>query len=179
MLLDNIPEFWFTLCGAALAGATVVGINPTRRGAELRNDIAHADCAFVLTEARHRELFEDTDALVVDDPAWFASLAAFAGAPLPETCPAPTDPFMLIFTSGTTAFQGRSDESWPTGDVRGQVAGMFGLGPDDVFATRRCRCSTPTQRSPGSRTSSVWRDGRPAGAGSRRRSSCPTCGDTA
>ena len=48
VLLDNVPEFFFTLCGAALAGATVVGINPTRRGAELARDIAHTDCAFVL-----------------------------------------------------------------------------------------------------------------------------------
>src|SRR5947199_296538 len=48
VLLDNVPEFWFTLCGAALAGATIVGINPTRRGAELARDIAHTDCAFVL-----------------------------------------------------------------------------------------------------------------------------------
>src|SRR6516165_2171137 len=57
VLLDNIPEFWFALCGAALAGATVVGINPTRRGAELARDIAHSDCAFVLTESSHLELF--------------------------------------------------------------------------------------------------------------------------
>src|ERR1700704_3163987 len=58
VLLDNIPEFWFTLCGAALAGATVVGINPTRRGAELARDIAHTDCAFVLTETAQLDLFE-------------------------------------------------------------------------------------------------------------------------
>src|SRR5580698_8479032 len=34
-LLDNTPDYVFTLFGAALAGATVVGINSTRRGAEL------------------------------------------------------------------------------------------------------------------------------------------------
>ena len=31
VLLDNVPEFLFWLGGAALGGATIVGINPTRR----------------------------------------------------------------------------------------------------------------------------------------------------
>ena len=33
VLLDNVPEFAFWLGAGALAGAAVVGINPTRRGA--------------------------------------------------------------------------------------------------------------------------------------------------
>jgi fatty-acyl-CoA synthase len=32
VLLDNVPEYLFALGGAALAGATVVGLNPTRVG---------------------------------------------------------------------------------------------------------------------------------------------------
>lgn len=109
VLLDNIPEFWFALCGAALAGATIVGINPTRRGAELARDIAHTDCAFVLTESVHLDLFDAAGAgvppdrvFVVDDPKWSEVIAPFAGAPIPDDGPAPTDTFMLIFTSGTT-----------------------------------------------------------------------------
>ena len=85
VLLDNIPEFWFTLCGAALAGATVVGINPTRRGAELARDIAHTDCAFVLTETgapravRSRGHSPRPAPLhVVDEPEWAEALAPFA-----------------------------------------------------------------------------------------------------
>ena len=35
VLLDNVPEYMFWIGGAALCGATIVGINPTRRGAEL------------------------------------------------------------------------------------------------------------------------------------------------
>ena len=35
VLLENTPEFLFWLGGAAMTGATVVGINPTRRGKEL------------------------------------------------------------------------------------------------------------------------------------------------
>ena len=45
VLLDNVPEYSFLLGAAAFAGAAVVGINPTRRGAELARDIRHTDCA--------------------------------------------------------------------------------------------------------------------------------------
>ena len=45
VLLDNVPEFWMLLGAAALSGATLVGINPTRRGAELARDVQHTDCA--------------------------------------------------------------------------------------------------------------------------------------
>src|ERR1700736_586071 len=44
VLLDNIPEFPRWLGAAALGRSTVVGINPTRRGAELARDIRHTDC---------------------------------------------------------------------------------------------------------------------------------------
>ena len=44
VLLDNTPDYLFALFGAALAGATVVGINNTRRGVELARDIRHTDC---------------------------------------------------------------------------------------------------------------------------------------
>ena len=50
VLLDNVPEYLFLLGGAALAGATVVGINPTRRGAELAADIRHTDCQVLVTD---------------------------------------------------------------------------------------------------------------------------------
>jgi fatty-acyl-CoA synthase len=140
VLLDNIPEFWFTLCGAALAGATVVGINPTRRGAELARDIAHTDCVFVLTESAHLHLFEAADGAVeparlhvIDDPRWSDALAPFASAPIPETGPSPADTFMLIFTSGTTG----APKAVRMGHARlaaygAKLAEMFGLTPGDV-----------------------------------------------
>ena len=138
VLLDNIPEFWFTLCAAALVGATVVGINPTRRGAELARDIAHTDCAFVLTESVHLGLFDSTGDVVpgrlhlVDDPAWPEALAPFAGAALPEPPPA-GNVFMLIFTSGTTG----APKAVRMGPERlavygSKLAEMFGLTSEDV-----------------------------------------------
>src|SRR5581483_10143043 len=50
VLLENTPEYLFLLAGAALAGAVVVGINPTRRGAELERDVRHTDCQLIVTE---------------------------------------------------------------------------------------------------------------------------------
>ena len=50
VLLENVPEFVFLLMGAGLAGAAVVGINPTRRGAELARDINHTDCQLIVTD---------------------------------------------------------------------------------------------------------------------------------
>ena len=49
VLLENTPEYVFLIAGAALCGATVVGINPTRRGAELAADIRGTDCAVIVT----------------------------------------------------------------------------------------------------------------------------------
>ena len=41
ILLENTPEFHFWFGACALAGATMVGINPTRRGAELALSLIH------------------------------------------------------------------------------------------------------------------------------------------
>src|SRR5712691_4349994 len=59
VLLENVPEFIFLLLGAGLAGAAIVGINPTRRGAELARDINHTDCQLIVTDASIRPLLDD------------------------------------------------------------------------------------------------------------------------
>ncbi|NED60657.1 AMP-binding protein, partial [Streptomyces sp. SID10244] len=59
ILMDNDPEYLFLIGGAALAGATVVGVNPTRRGAELAADVRRTDCGLVLVGASRRELIPD------------------------------------------------------------------------------------------------------------------------
>ena len=58
VLLENVPEFVFLLTGAGIAGAAVVGINPTRRGAELARDINHTDCQLIITDASMRPLLD-------------------------------------------------------------------------------------------------------------------------
>src|SRR5689334_17612337 len=77
VLLDNVPEFWLLLGAAALAGATVVGINPTRRGAELARDVQHTDCALLITETGHLDLLEGAgevvpadSLLIIGTPEW-------------------------------------------------------------------------------------------------------------
>jgi acyl-CoA synthetase (AMP-forming)/AMP-acid ligase II len=59
LLLENRPEFVFAELGAALAGAVIVGLNPTRRGTHLARDVAYADCQVVVTEARFEALLAD------------------------------------------------------------------------------------------------------------------------
>src|SRR5262245_16725091 len=44
VLLDNIPDYFYALGGAALGGAVLVGINNTKRGVHLARDIAYTDC---------------------------------------------------------------------------------------------------------------------------------------
>lgn len=62
VLMENSPEYLFVIGGAALAGATVVGINPTRRGSELRSDITRTDIQVVLADEAHLELTDDVAA---------------------------------------------------------------------------------------------------------------------
>ena len=49
VLLENVPEYVFWIFAAALGRATVVGVNPTRRGAELAADVRHTDCDLIVT----------------------------------------------------------------------------------------------------------------------------------
>jgi fatty-acyl-CoA synthase len=140
VLLDNVPEFWMMLGAAALSGATLVGINPTRRGTELTRDVQHTDCALLITESTHLELLEgagdvmaDVSRFVVDTPAWNAELAPYAGAALPDIKIVPADVFMLIFTSGTTGAPKAVRMSH--GKLTGwgsNLAGRFPLTADDV-----------------------------------------------
>jgi fatty-acyl-CoA synthase len=109
VLLDNVPDFAMWLGAASIAGATIVGINPTRRGAGLERDILHTECQLVVTEARHRELLDGLDlgaardrVLVVDDPSYAEVLAPHADASPPTIALDPSDQVLLLFTSGTT-----------------------------------------------------------------------------
>jgi fatty-acyl-CoA synthase len=116
VLLDNTPEFTMWLGAAAVTGAAVVGINPTRRGAELERDITYTDCQVVITEPSQVDLLAGLDlgaagslggdrVLVVDTDDHALALQPFRGSTLPsaDECPvAPSDNFLLVFTSGTS-----------------------------------------------------------------------------
>ncbi|HEY8120601.1 MAG TPA: AMP-binding protein [Myxococcota bacterium] len=140
VLLDNVPEFSFALAAAAYAGATIVGINPTRRGAELERDIAHSDCRVLITEDRYTPLLEKLALEVaperrfsIDAPRWREAVAAFAGAPDPDVALDPLAPYLLIFTSGTTGQPKASICSQlRLGGIARTLCAMRGLGPADV-----------------------------------------------
>jgi fatty-acyl-CoA synthase len=114
VLLPNGPEYLFWLNGAALAGAAVVGVNPTRRGDALAADIRATDCSVIVTDDEGMALLEDLDlgvaadrVLVVDTDAYRERLAgvntADAGALVSGAAAIPEDAlYQLIFTSGTT-----------------------------------------------------------------------------
>jgi fatty-acyl-CoA synthase len=109
VLLDNVPEFPFWLSAAALVGATIVGINPTRRGAELARDVTHTDCQLIVTDTEHMPLLQGLDLglgddriLVTDTQEYAARLAPHTGAALPDADVAEATLFLLLFTSGTT-----------------------------------------------------------------------------
>ncbi|MEZ0362124.1 AMP-binding protein [Mycobacterium sp. pUA109] len=109
VLLDNVPDFVFWLGGAALAGATVVGINPTRGAAELAAEIAHADCQLIVTDTAGMRWLRDLDLglgpdrfLVVDDPDYRRCLDAHRVEPAATPGVGPDSLLLLLFTSGTT-----------------------------------------------------------------------------
>jgi len=136
VLLENIPEYVFVLFGAALAGATVVGINPTRRGEELARDIRHTDCQMVLTERSGLSLLEGLDlgmeagrVIDIESPDWtgLVSEAHWEGA-----APGPDRLYLLLFTSGSTGApkavrmtQGRA--------ARTAADSAVAFGPGDVL----------------------------------------------
>ena len=93
VLLENVPEYSFWLGAAALGRFVLVGLNATRKGQGLLDDVAATDCSLVLTD--RPELFPGIRTV---DP----SEIAYAPAPLPEGQAETTDLFLLIFTSGTT-----------------------------------------------------------------------------
>jgi fatty-acyl-CoA synthase len=109
LLLENVPDFAFWIGAAALAGAAVVGINPTRRGAELARDIRHTDCQLLITEPHFAPLLDGIDLGVgadrvfdIESERYADALAPHAGAPIPHVPVAMSDTLLLLFTSGTS-----------------------------------------------------------------------------
>lgn len=109
VLLDNVPDFLFWLGGAALVGATIVGINPTRGATELAAEIRLADCQLIVTDTAGAERLRDLDLglaperfLVVDGPDYAAQLDAHRVTPAVAPGVTADSLMLLLFTSGTT-----------------------------------------------------------------------------
>jgi fatty-acyl-CoA synthase len=157
VLLPNGPEYLFWLNGAALAGAAIVGINPTRRGESLAADILATDCALIVTDVDGAALLEgltlgvDADhVLVITTERYEDLLATFdasdgaRGGPARDLIANAGDIeeealFQLIFTSGTTG------TPKAVRCTQGRLAGIaevaapgYGYSADDV-----CYCPMP------------------------------------
>ncbi|MFD6856195.1 AMP-binding protein [Rhodococcus sp. NPDC060090] len=110
VLLENVPEFLFWLGGAALTGATIVGINPTRRGAELEAELRYVDCQLIVTDAEGMEKLQGLDLglaedrfVRVDDPSYADRVAEYAvEEPTLDPSIDESSLYLLLFTSGTT-----------------------------------------------------------------------------
>jgi fatty-acyl-CoA synthase len=137
ILLENTAEYIFLLAGAALVGAVVVGINPTRRGAELAADITKTDCQLVVTDSGQRGLLDGLDLglepdriLIADSAAYRHRLDHLDTGGAPPVPPAPDDLYLLIFTSGSTG--GPKAVRMTHGRAARAAVGM-GFTSDDVI----------------------------------------------
>ncbi|BBZ25238.1 fatty-acid--CoA ligase FadD1 [Mycolicibacter hiberniae] len=137
-LLGNTPAMLTALAAAGLGGYVLCGVNDTRRGAALAADLRTADVQILLVDTAHRALLAGLELpgitiIDVDDPAWDAECAE-AGPLRPHRQVAPLDPFMLIFTSGTSGDPKAVLVSHFMVLVAGQsLTERFGLGSDDVL----------------------------------------------
>jgi fatty-acyl-CoA synthase len=152
VLLPNGPEYLFWLNGAALAGAAVVGINPTRRGEALAADVRATDCAMIVTDSDGAALIDglalgvpEDHILVTGTSRYDESLARFDHSPEAQSLidgAADVDGdslYLLIFTSGTTGVPKA------VRCTQGRLAGIaevaapgYGYTQDDV-----CYCPMP------------------------------------
>lgn len=109
VLLDNVPEFVFWLGGAALIGATIVGINPTRDDDTMAREIRHTDCQLIVTDpagaARLRRLdigIEPDRILDVTSADYRNLLSETTGQMSAGSAGMADALLLLLFTSGTT-----------------------------------------------------------------------------
>ena len=138
VLLDNTPEYPMWLSAAALAGAALAGINPTRRGPELARDILHTECHVLLTERTHLPLLTGLELpgvrlLVTESEDYDALLAPYADARPDPSRATPADRLLLYFTSGSTGAPKAAICSQGRLAAAGRsLADQFGVREDDV-----------------------------------------------
>ncbi|MER7078887.1 fatty-acyl-CoA synthase [Saccharopolyspora kobensis] len=144
VLLDNVPEFVLWLGAAALTGATVVGINPTRRGTHLEAEVRHTDLQLLVTDSAGLELLDGLDIgvprnrfVLVDSPEYAEQLPP--ADPVRDPSISAETRMLLLFTSGTTGASKAAicSQGRLVGLARQNTA-KYHIGRDDV-----CYCCMP------------------------------------
>jgi fatty-acyl-CoA synthase len=136
-LLGNTPDMLAMMAAAGLGGFTLCGINNTRRGDGLVQDVRRAEAQLLVTDAEHRPLLDGLDltgvrVLDTSSEEW-AALVAGAGPLTPHREVEAMDTFMMIFTSGTSGDPKAVQVSHLMVLFSGlNLQGRFELGPDDV-----------------------------------------------
>jgi acyl-CoA synthetase (AMP-forming)/AMP-acid ligase II len=154
---NNIPEWVILEFAAAMAGVTIVTVNPALRAEELRHVLgqSRADGIFLVPEYRGTPMAEMLDELRGDLPGLrevvsFADWDEFcasgaAGARLPRVDPG--DPAQIQYTSGTTGrpkgavlhHRGIINNAWLCyRDRLGLGRGLVQLSPMPLFHTAGC-----------------------------------------
>jgi long-chain acyl-CoA synthetase len=99
----NCPEWLLTFWAVASLNAVVVAMNGWWTSTEMRNALALTEpTVLLMDEKRHARLDGDAGVPIIVIERDFAELSSRPGVPLPDPPIAEDDPFMLIFTSGTT-----------------------------------------------------------------------------
>lgn len=143
LLLGNVMPLWEIMLAALKIGAVIVPATPMLTGEELLDRLERGEVRLIVTSGNQCGKFDamgDLDALRVsidDAPSGWRSYQDTVG--LPETPPpsasesAADDPFLLYFTSGTTAKPKlvlHSRSSYPVGSLSTMY--WLGLQPGDI-----------------------------------------------
>ncbi|MFJ9681801.1 AMP-binding protein [Streptomyces sp. NPDC101194] len=165
VLLDNVPEYVFWLGAAALAGAAVVGINPTRRGVELEREVRHTDCQLIVTDRAGVDLLHGLDVgvdrhrfLVVDEPEYKRSLDARPRRPVGSPDVTAATRMLLLLTSGTTGTSKAAICS------QGRLAALGAANSAKYDITREDTCYCPMPLFHGNALMALWAPALAAGA---------------
>ncbi|GAY18909.1 fatty-acid--CoA ligase FadD1 [Mycobacterium sp. shizuoka-1] len=147
-LLTNSPAYVRSMAAAALGGYVLCGINTTRRGDGLLSDIRRSDCQLLLVDPDHAALLDGLDlsgitVLEVTGPD-YARAVAEAGPLLAREVDG-TDPFMMIFTSGTSG----TPKAVPFVHTMSVMCGLSLVAQMEITADDVCYLSMPLFHSNG------------------------------
>lgn len=150
VLLDNTPEYPMWLSAAALAGAAVAGINPTRRGPELARDILHTECRVLITEQAHLPLLDGLElpgvrVLVTDTDAYADLLTPYEGTKPDASSASPRTACSSTSPPARPAPPRPRSAPRAGSPPRGSRSSTTSACGGRTRTTSACRCSTATR----------------------------------